>query len=712
MLIQDKLKNIWEMTRKIIVFHLNNHSIRNKLLFFFLLLSLGPIAIIGSVSFFSSRAAITEKISKYSLEALNQMTINLGIQMKYFEDISMQLIANNKFNEQLYKFVMTESAFDRVMADREITDFLLGMTLNVPAVSCALFIDEGDSNFHIKVGELVTFNQFIESFKKSQAYRNIIKANGGLVWAPPTYLAESGICAILGRRIKFTHTGKNLGVFVLLVKEKELDKIINSSLYKNNNTSNGKIKGNYSMIINNQGTIISTPVKDDIGRPLSKIFNNHRALDYILKDDVSEGSFSAKIQSKQVLVTYQAVGKSGWYLLNITPASYLFSEASAVGWLTLIFGLGFGVIAVGISFFVAVNISNPLNQVVGAMKRAEVGDFSSRVKVPNRDELGFLANSFNYMLEKVGALINDTRQAIESLLARSADLEQSSAQSAETSESVAAAMQQISNGTLLQTSEAENSSQQMRELADRIDNVAVKAGEVGIITGSTKELSFRSKEAVKLLIEKTSETDQITNEILKDISELNTSAEEIRDITNVITNIAEQTNLLALNASIEAARAGEMGQGFAVVAEEVNKLAAQSRDAAKTINTILQTIQVKTEASSKTANSAFKIVEEQMNAVLTAQKSFDEIITAMDNVVTRVTEMNEMIEEIGSYKDKTVQAIMSISSISEQTAASSEEVSASSQEQIALAEQVKLMAEELRGMAEKLVEVIAKFRLG
>jgi methyl-accepting chemotaxis protein len=712
MSIQHKYTKGWTAIRKFIDFHLKNHSIRNKLLFFFLLLSLGPIAIIGSVSFLNSRAAITNKITKYSLEALNQTTINLGIQMKYFEDISTQLISNRILNEKLLNFITAESAFDRVTTDREITDFLNGITLNVSAIGCALFINESDSNFHIRVGELVAFYQFIESFKKSKVYQDIIKADGRLIWAPPTYISESGKCAILGRRIKHTLTGKTLGVFVILVKEKELDKIINSSLYKNEDISNGKIKGNYALIINNQGTIISTPFKEDIGRPILKIFNNPRALDCILKDEEDEGSFSDKIQNKQVLVTYEAVGKSGWYLLNITPTSYLFSETSTVGWLTLIFGLGFGVIAVGISFYVAVSISNPLNQVVSAMKRAEVGDFSARVKIPNRDELGFLANSFNYMLEKIGELINDTRQAIEAVLARSADLEQSSAQSAQTSESVAAAMQQISSGTLLQTSEAEKSSQQMQELADQIDNVAVKAGEVRIITGSTKELSFRSKEAVKLLIEKTSETDQITNEILKDINALNTSAAEIHDITNVITTIAEQTTLLALNASIEAARAGEMGQGFAVVADEVNKLAAQSRNAAKTINTILQTIQAKTEASSKTANSAFKIVEDQMNAVLTAQKSFDEIITAMDNVVTRVSEMNEMIEKIGIYKDKTVNAIMSISSISEQTAASSEEVSASSQEQIALAEQVKFMAEELRGMAEKLVGVIAKFRLG
>ncbi|HBE76835.1 MAG TPA: hypothetical protein DDW65_03510, partial [Firmicutes bacterium] len=219
------------------------------------------------------------------------------------------------------------------------------------------------------------------------------------------------------------------------------------------------------------------------------------------------------------------------------------------------------------------------------------------------------------------------------------------------------------------------------------------------------------KEAVEHLIIKTNEAAQISETIIKDIIDLNSNAEEIRGITEIITNIAEQTNLLALNAAIEAARAGESGKGFAVVADEVNKLAFQFRNSAKTINNILQTIQSKTQNSGKTAELAQRINEEQKNAVELAQKSFTDIIEATSIIVDKIIFVNTQINNINSNKDYAVQSIVNISAISEQTAASAQEVSASSEEQTALAEQVRMLAQQLHQKADQLSQVIAKFHI-
>jgi methyl-accepting chemotaxis protein len=241
--------------------------------------------------------------------------------------------------------------------------------------------------------------------------------------------------------------------------------------------------------------------------------------------------------------------------------------------------------------------------------------------------------------------------------------------------------------------------------------VVNKAGEVEQISGFARELSEKSNNAVQQLIIKTKETDQITQAILNDILDLDNSADEIREITETITGIAEQTNLLGLNASIEAARAGEMGQGFAVVSEEVNKLAIQSRDAAKTINNILQTIQTKTQTSRKTAEQAHQIIDDQRFAVKSAQDAFTEISTATGDIIARIIFMNNIINNINNNKEHTVQSIISISAISEQTAASAQEVSASSEEQTALSEQVRMLAKELHKKADELAETIAKFQI-
>jgi methyl-accepting chemotaxis protein len=360
---------------------------------------------------------------------------------------------------------------------------------------------------------------------------------------------------------------------------------------------------------------------------------------------------------------------------------------------------------------VSLSISIPLVKMQDVMKNAENGNLAVRVKVNTRDELAELGNSFNRMLEKIGGLIIETKTAIAEILNQSTVLEDSSDQSAKTAESIAVAMDQISHGTLEQTHETEKSSQQMIDLSAQIENVVAEAGEVERITGNAKDLSFQSREAVEQLIQKTNDTDKITGDIIHDINELRTSAEAIRNITEVISNIAEQTNLLALNANIEAARAGEMGRGFAVVAEEVNTLAAQSRNAAKTINDILKTIETKTAISAQTAETAYHILADQRTAVHLTREAFNQIISSMGEVVDRIGKVNEMINHIHNLKDVTLQAIANISSISQETAASAEEVSAASEEQTASSEQLKVLAMDLRRMAEQLVTDAAKFQI-
>ncbi|HEX3045291.1 MAG TPA: methyl-accepting chemotaxis protein, partial [Bacillota bacterium] len=282
---------------------------------------------------------------------------------------------------------------------------------------------------------------------------------------------------------------------------------------------------------------------------------------------------------------------------------------------------------------------------------------------------------------------------------------------AEAARMISSVAEEISKGTTVQTTEAENTASKMGELADKISGAATKSREVEKIAASARELSITAKDIIAKLVQRAKEADQITNIITTDIKEMNSRAEEIRMITELISNIAEQTNLLALNASIEAARAKEFGKGFAVVANEVTKVATQSQETAVTINDILMNIQSKSINSAENAAKAHKAVEEQLSAVQQAQKTFDEIIVAMDTAVRRIEEVNQMIKHIDDFKQDTMNAIISISTISEETAASSEEVTASTQEQVAFAEHIRDLASDLIEMSSKLEKAITQFKV-
>lgn len=415
------------------------------------------------------------------------------------------------------------------------------------------------------------------------------------------------------------------------------------------------------------------------------------------------------INGNKVVSTYVPLAVPDWAVIVEMP----FTEAYSSVISNFIFSLFITGLTLALAILIGSGLANRITKPVidlrDATEKISRGDLNTAIKVETTDEIGDLANNFNLMVKKISALIANIKRAGDVILEKSSLLENSSKESADNSASVAVAIQQISQGAFEQSTEAEKSSRIANDLAEKIELAVTKFEEIGTTTRATKELSINSKDAVRVLLQRAEETDQITKEITRNSAQLNISMERIREITDVITGITEQTNLLALNASIEAARAGEAGRGFAVVATEINKLANQSREAAETINQILGEIQILSSMAAKTSDEAHQVVGEHMAAVDTVRNSFDEISAAMDNIITNNDQMVPLIGIINEYKEQTIQAIMNISTISEESASSSEEVAAISEEQTFFANQVKDLANKLYDLAVELVQATDVF---
>ncbi|MGE5582078.1 MAG: methyl-accepting chemotaxis protein [Bacillota bacterium] len=673
-------------------------SIRRRLIIFFLGLSIIPIIFIGYFSYNSAQKAIINKITIYSQESLTQSTVNLQLEFNRYEELSMQLLINSEKNNAVVSFIDNGLEGDKL---KELLKATVGFDESIRSI----FIGSLKDDTSVGAGLEDPSNGLFAKFKKTAAFKEAFKrrAQGQIYWG--NYETD----VVMVRIINNFATGEPIGVYGVVFFGYQLTKLMNPSRYDPGITSVKDLP--YTMIVMPDRRVLASPNSDDVGLDIAKLLKGPKIKEILAQRKSYKGEFKDQLHNEGILVTYTQMGKKDWYLLGISTNVYLFKEIKAVGYLTFLLVLLLCFISVVVSLLVSLSISTPLVQVKEAMKEAENGNLAIKVVVKTQDELAALGNSFNLMSTKIGELIEDTMGAVTAVSEHSRVLEESSNQSAKASESVAAAAGEITRGTMEQTSEAEKAVAQMEELAGRIELAVSNSHEVQQVIDSIRELSSNSKNIVELLINKANETGRITNTIAKDIGDLNVSAAEIRDITGVITNIAEQTNLLALNAAIEAARAGEMGLGFAVVAEEVNKLAAQSRVAAKSINSILQGIQVKMETSSETAVRAHKIVEEQLDVVEKAEKTFEEITEAMAQVVNRISNVNSHILGINEVKDQTLQAIMNISSISEQSASASQEVSASIEEQLAIAEQVRDLANQLKKMSQSLVEAISKFQI-
>jgi methyl-accepting chemotaxis protein len=201
------------------------------------------------------------------------------------------------------------------------------------------------------------------------------------------------------------------------------------------------------------------------------------------------------------------------------------------------------------------------------------------------------------------------------------------------------------------------------------------------------------------------------NDLAKVIKGLGDRSQEIGQIVEVITGIAQQTNLLALNAAIEAARAGEHGRGFAVVADEVRKLAEQSAESAQQITNLIGTIQADTSTAVNVMDSTIQEVSSGIGVVNTAGEAFNRIENLINTVAKQIQEVSAASQQMSVGAMQVVKAIDEISDVSEKTAAGTQNVSAAAQEQLASMEEISASSSSLSKMATELQTLVSRFKV-
>jgi methyl-accepting chemotaxis protein len=273
------------------------------------------------------------------------------------------------------------------------------------------------------------------------------------------------------------------------------------------------------------------------------------------------------------------------------------------------------------------------------------------------------------------------------------------------------AVESVTIGATEQAKDAERATVVIRELINQLHITEEHFSYVVQATNRTKVASQSATTTIDTLNATTKDTQLLSQNIKGDISDLIIRFKEVTGIVSMIENISSQTNLLALNAAIEAARAGEAGRGFAVVATEVRKLAEQSSNAAKSISTIISSINLATAKTGLMIENGATIYAQQEQAVNNTDNIFKEIISNMDTITDEVNHVYTMLEGLDEVQVDAINSITSIAAIAEESAAAFEEVLASGQEQMASAELLVDMSLELGRIIEVMSIQIETFNI-
>lgn len=260
-----------------------------------------------------------EKIAAYARSEMKQIAANLKVKIDNYENISFQLVANQDLNNMLHEYVTTTETYEVSQFNQTFSNFMDGYAFFDPVIGDAVFFDINNPRRKaLTMGELVS-SQFIRNFRDSDHYQQIIGAGGKIVWFGPLSLNQSqDYFLVLGRRINHLYSGEALGLLLLFLKEKYLDYSINDHLYKEDHSLNGKLKSDYFLLVDGEGTILSSPFKAEIAEDVAFLFSDphHSRLHELLKTEVS---FFTQAHDNTVLVVNHPVEEANWILLNVIP---------------------------------------------------------------------------------------------------------------------------------------------------------------------------------------------------------------------------------------------------------------------------------------------------------------------------------------------------------------------------------------------------------
>ena len=443
-----------------------------------------------------------------------------------------------------------------------------------------------------------------------------------------------------------------------------------------------------------------------------------KASEAVIKEVLVDGNDfkgEAEVLGDKYFCVYSPIkdssGKNiGMLFMGIPKAEISELQTSFIRSIVIVIALVLIVVSVLIYFAIHYTIA-PLQHVKSAMHRIADGNLSGEpLPVKGSDEISDIADSANHMQESVKKILQEIVTASQKVAAAGEELTSSASQTAESIHQVADNIVEMAENTEKQSDSLGEINEQTRDLNQEMSELRHSSEEMRKVAETTLNGAKEGHSAVSNAMDAMSKMASRMESSSKVVTNLGERSKEVGKIIDTISGIAEQTNLLALNAAIEAARAGEHGRGFAVVSEEVRKLAEQSGSAAQNISNIISGIQSDTMLAVEAMEKGNEEVKAGTHIVRETGEVFSKIEKLVDNLYSQISLSQEKIGNADQGSKTIADTVQTVSEFGRTVAGDAQTVSATTEEQTAMMHNITDASHELVELAQSLHDKVSKFK--